>query len=228
MNEKRYEVAVVGVTLNAVTPMMEAFRIAPSVPGWSIRNHLDEGLQAKVAAAGGVDHTSLARMIGLVETTVEDGAEAVLLTCTVFSPHVATLQRIFPVPIIAADVAMLETAAGLGRRTAILCTFPASLGSSLAMFRAAGQSLGGEVDGEVFLVDGALDALAVGDRSRHDDLVEASVRAHAADFGAVVLAQMSMAAVVERLPGFPVPILTSPTCAVTALREAIARRRATT
>ncbi|TBW39014.1 hypothetical protein EYW49_07740 [Siculibacillus lacustris] len=224
MTETQHPIAVISVTLNAVAPMMLAFREAPTDIAWRIRHTLDEGLQATVTARGGVDHHGLCRMIGLIERAVDDGAQAVLLTCTVFSPHLATLQRLFPVPIVAADLAMLEAAAKLRRRTAILCTFPASLATSEAMFRAAAAALGLTADVEVALVDGALAALSAGDRARHDDLVAAAARRLAADFQVIVLAQMSMAAVAERLSDVPVPVLTSPACAVAALRAAITHR----
>jgi Asp/Glu/hydantoin racemase len=224
MSRTRSDIAVVGVTLAAVAPMMAAFRGLPAGEVWRVRNHLDEGLQAKVAAEGGVTHASLYRMTGILERAVEDGADAVLLTCTVFSPHVAMFRRFFPVPIVAADLAMLDAAAKLARPTAILCSFPATLGTSLEMFEAAARAAGLPAEGEVYLVEGALDALADGDRTRHDDLVEARVRALSPRFGAIVLAQMSMAGAADRLTDLAVPVLTSPGCAVAAVRAALADR----
>ncbi len=222
MTETPETIAVVGVTLDAVGPMVDAF--AASTRPRRIRHHLDEGLRAKVAADGGVTHASLYRMTGIVEQAVDDGADAVLLTCTVFSPHVATLRRFFPVPIVAADVAMLEAAARLDRPAAILCTFPASLGTSLDMFHEAVRREGTSAVGETFLVDGAADALAAGDRERHDALVEARARALARRGGAIVLAQMSMTAAARRLVDLTVPVLTSPACAVAAVDAALAAR----
>ena len=61
------------------------------------------------------------------------------------------------------------------------------------------------------MCDGAFDALSAGDRERHDELVRAGLRELIADVDVVVLAQASMARVVETLPDeSPVPILSSP------------------
>lgn len=220
------KVAVVSVTLNAVLPMMAGFAAADGGAPWGVTNYLDEGLQANVQADGGVRERSLSRMTELLEKAIEGRADAVLLTCTVFSPHLDLFRRRFPLPIIGADVAMLEMAAKLRRRTAILCTFPASLDTSLAMFRSAAERIGAPGDAEVFLVEEAFEALAAGDRLRHDELVAASARVHAAGFEALVFAQMSMAAAAERLTDCAVPVLTSPACAVAAVRNAIESRRA--
>jgi hypothetical protein len=60
--------------------------------------------------------------------------------------------------------------------------------------------------------DGAFDALAAGDRDRHDELVRDGLRALIAEVDVVVLAQASMARVVETLDESErtVPILSSP------------------
>ncbi|MEZ0214308.1 MAG: aspartate/glutamate racemase family protein [Xanthobacteraceae bacterium] len=213
------------VTLNAVLPMMAGFAAARG-ESWGVTNYLDEGLQANVRSDGGVTARSLHRMEGLLERAVEGQVDAVLLTCTVFSPHIASFRARFPLPIIGADVAMLDKAAGLHRRTAILCTFSASLATSLEMLRRAAERIGAPCEAEAFLVDGALEAMAAGDRARHDDLVVASAKAHAQNFDALVLAQMSMAGAADQLTACGVPVLTSPNCAIDAVRKAIDRRRA--
>jgi len=213
------DVAVISVTLNAVTPMMAGF--AADGGGWGVKNYLDEGLQADVAADGGVKDRSLSHMGALIGRAIAGGAEAVLLTCTVFSPYLPALRQIFSVPLIGADVAMLEAAAKLGKRTAILCTFPASLETSLAMFEGAAKAQGTGARGEVFLVEGALDAMRAGDRARHDALIVEAIARHATSHEVIVLAQMSMMAAAASIRDCPVPILTSPACALEAVKEAL-------
>lgn len=213
-------IAVISVTLNAVTPMMRRFAQEPGA--WAVTNLLDEALQAEIAAEGRVTDRAMAQMGGLLGRAAAIRAEAVLLTCTVFSPSLPALRQLFAMPLIGADVAMLEQAAALRRRTAILCTFPAALAGSAAMFEAAS----GGVPADVTLVEGAQAAMAAGDSARHDALIAEAVRAKARTHQAVVLAQMSMAGAAALLPEFlapdaPVPLLTSPDCAVAALRAAL-------
>lgn len=218
MSEKIHEVAVISVTLNAVTPIMAGFAGAAAAKNWRVKNYLDEGLQANIAADGGVKARSLCRMVDLIGKAIEGGAEVVLLTCTVYSPYIAVFRQMFSVPIIGADMAMLEMAAGLGGKTAILCTFPAAVTPSLAMFQDLAAQLGIEVEATSILVPGALAALTAGDRKQHDELVAASVISHAGRYQTVVLAQMSMASAATLVPDCPVTLLTSPGCAVTAIQ----------
>ncbi|ONG47270.1 hypothetical protein BKE38_24240 [Pseudoroseomonas deserti] len=208
-------IAVISVTLNAVTPMMRRFSQEPGA--WAVTNLLDEALQAEIAAEGRVTDRSMAQMGALLGRAAAIKAEAVLLTCTVFSPYLPALRQLFAMPLIGADVAMLEQAAALQRRTVILCTFPAALAGSAAMFEAAS----GGVAADVVLVEGAQAAMAAGDPARHDALITEAIRAHAQNYEAVVLAQMSMAGAAALVPDCPVPLLTSPDCAVAALRTAL-------
>lgn len=219
MFEKRQDVAVISVTLNAVNPMMESLTHLDSAKSWRVKNYLDEGLQANIAEDGGVKDRSLCRMVNLIEKAVDGHAQAILLTCTVYSPYIAIFRQMFSVPIIGADLAMLEMAAKLESDTAILCTFPAAVEPSWAMFQGMAKQLGLPCKGTSILVEGALPALASGDRKGHDALVAASIRHHAKNYGAIVLAQMSMASAAALVPDCPVPLLTSPGCAVAAIQN---------
>ncbi|MDR1829023.1 MAG: aspartate/glutamate racemase family protein, partial [Methylobacteriaceae bacterium] len=89
------KVAMISVTLDAVIPMMRELRQLPSL---KVTNYLDEGLRELVRKEGGVTFNSIARMTGIMGHALYDGADAVLLTCTVFTPYLEKLQNLFSVP----------------------------------------------------------------------------------------------------------------------------------
>jgi Asp/Glu/hydantoin racemase len=213
------QIAIVSVTLNAATPLMATFNGAAADAAWTLRNYLDEGLQDVVQREGGVTARSVARLTRLVGAAVDDGADAILLSCTVFSPYLDLLQGLFSTPVVGADCAMLRQAAGLRKKTAILCTFPASVESSERLFRLESARYGATCDVTTILLSDAAAALKAGDRPGHDRIIAKRAIDLARDHEAIVLAQISMASAAGLLTDLAVPVLTSPDCAISALKK---------
>ena len=73
------------------------------------------------------------------------------------------------------------------------------------------------------MVDGALPALLAGDTVLHDRLVVAALQESAPESDVIVLAQATMARVLEALANEPlaVPVLASPQLALAEVRKAI-------
>lgn len=216
------KIGIVSVTINAAAPLTGRFAATAAGEGWVLRNYLDEGLQELVGREGGVTPRSIARLTRLIGTALDDGATALLLTCTVFTPYGEMLQSLFAVPVLGADSAMLEQAAATGRKTAILCTFPAAVETSARMFRQAVIRAGSAGEAETLLLPEAATAMQRGDRAAHDRLIAEKAASLASSYGQIVLAQMSMAGAAELLVDCPVPVLTSPGCAVVALKDVFA------
>lgn len=201
---------LISVTRNAVEPIMQvAFGTT-----LQITNYLDEGLQALVREEKGVTDKSVARMVGLIDRAIQDGAEVVLLTCTVFTPIIDRLQTLFSVPIISADGAMLEQAVKLNKKTAILCTFPASIQSSSTVFESIAAREGIDVKPDMFLLEDAAQANKNGDKELHDRLIAKKAVELSNQYEVIVLAQISMSQAVLLLQDVEATVLTSPKSAV--------------
>lgn len=207
-------VGVISVTINAVVPMMAAFRQQKDIHAV---NYLDEGLYALVQREGKLSDDSMARMTGLIGQAIRDGAEALLLTCSVFTPATDRLQRIFSVPIVSADGAMLEQAAKYGKKTAILCTFPAAVDAASVAFQAAAERLNTAAEADVFLLENAARALQADDKGLHDQIIRNRVVELDKRYSVIVLAQISMSEAVSRLENISACVLTSPGSAIEAL-----------
>lgn len=210
------KIGMISVTLNAVPPMLQTLRES----GFrEVQNYLDEGLQALVQAEGAVTSKSLCRMVALIERAVQDGAEAIVLTCTVFTPYWQRLQALFTIPLFSADGVMLEQVAALNQKTAILCTFPASIKSSLAVFKEAAARQGTMGDADAFLLEDAARAIGQGNKPLHDSLIARKADSLGSEYKAVVLAQISMAQAAALVQNKDTKVYTSPASIVRELKK---------
>lgn len=210
-------IGVISVTLNAIYPLMQIF--SEQTGKYGVKNYLDEGLQELVQKEGGITDHSFNRMVALMTKAVEDGADGILLTCTVFTPYIEWLQQLFSVPVISADGAMLREAAEANKKTAILCTFLASVQSSAEMYRYYCKKLDIENNMDVFFLEDAALAIKHGNKEEHDQCIARKAMALAKDYDLIVLAQLSMAPAKVLLEHCPKPVFTSPSSAVNALNH---------
>lgn len=214
--EKR--VGVIHATLNAVQPMLDAFhRYEPSV---TVLNFLDEGLLLAVNEQGGVTPEILRRFTSLIEKAVESKIDGILLSCTVFSPHVPLIKHFFPVPIVSVDGAMLEQAVNAGSRIGVIATVAAAGPTTARQIEEIAAQKGKNVQVDVAICTEAFAKLQV-DPSTHDRLIRETAIALADKVDAIVLAQISMARAAVRMEEIKVPVLTSPKSSIMAIMQAL-------
>src|SRR5205823_6384409 len=110
---------------HAVVPAMAPMRetIAREMPEARVLNLLDEGLLSEVERLGGLAPECVDRLATQVELAVRAGAQAVLLTCTAYSPVVGEVQSRFPdVLVLAVDQVMVDQAVTQATRIGVLAT----------------------------------------------------------------------------------------------------------
>ena len=99
------QIALVSVTLNAVNPMTEY--LSSRDPELHLVNYLDSYLLEKVGNEGGINDSSVRRMFDMLSTACADGADGVILTCTIFSPYVQYFSGLLSRPVVCPDGACL-------------------------------------------------------------------------------------------------------------------------
>jgi aspartate/glutamate racemase len=189
---------------------------------------VDAGLLA-AAIDHGVDDEVRASVLRHVRSLVDDGAEAVLVTCSSIGEAVELAAAQLDVPVLRVDEPMARQAVELAReragesqpRIVALATLEATLGPTGRLIERAAAETGGGVDVSAQVVPDAAAARARGDQAEHDRLVREAVIAAAGTAEVLVLAQASMAAAVADVE-LGVPVLTSPTGGVAALLDAVA------
>jgi Asp/Glu/hydantoin racemase len=210
--------------IHAVAPAMPPMRetLAAELPEARVLNLLDEGLLSEVERRGGLTPECVARLTTQVGLAIDAGADAVLLTCTAYSPVVGEVQAHFPnVPVLAVDQVMIDQAVSQARRIGVLGTVPAGIAQQVDLLEQAAAASGKEIVVIQSVHPAAMAALQRGDGDTHDEILLAALPALAAQVDVVLLGQASMARLKPRLPALPVPVLTSPALAVARLREVL-------
>ena len=208
-------VGLIHATPLAMPPVSEAF--ARELPEVRVLHLLDEGLLAVLEPDGSIGPRATDRMARVVGLARDAGAGLIQLTCSAYSPLVPMLRQLAPVPVLAIDDVLVETAVGRGRRIGLIST------QSLTeqALRAAASRAGTDIDLEAIVYREAFEALARGDGDGHDRLLGERIRAMA-DRDVIVLGQASMARVVSTLPAeLAGRVLASPGLAVAEARRAL-------
>jgi Asp/Glu/hydantoin racemase len=153
----------------------------------------------------------------------EAGADIILVTCSSIGPAVEAAEPLIGVPVLRVDRPMADRAVTTGRRVGVIATLSTTLDPTSDLIRRRALAANRDVALTSRLCEGAFDALMGGDAARHDAIVGKALAELAAAVDVIVLAQASMARVVESLPAEvrKTPILASPPLAIDYLASVL-------
>lgn len=184
---------------------------------------LDARLDSDADQAGGLTSALRRRMLSLIGYAVDGGAEAILLSCSMYGPVVTLAHQLYGRPMLTSDEALFAEAAERGKQIVVLGSLDSAVADSVARFRAAHDVARG-TDAAISLVGvsarGAAQAALAGDHPKLLDCLENAVAGPAAGADLVILAQYSLAPVHAKLQArLGVPVLSGPLLAARRLRE---------
>ena len=184
--------------------------------GQKIFNMVDESLLCDIIARGCCPPATAKRLVGHVMAADEAGADVVLVTCSSMGRAVEASRALVKAKVLRVDEPMADRAVSIGTRIGVIATLPSTLEPTAALIQTRAAAAGKEIELTPRVVEGAFEAVMSGNGARHDELVGAALRDLARRVDVIVLAQASMARVVESLgkEDKPVPILSSPRSAV--------------
>jgi Asp/Glu/hydantoin racemase len=187
-------------------------------------NIADDSLIKDVIARGTLTPLTAKRVLGHLSSAEQAGADMILVTCSSIGPAVDAAAPQIGVPVIRVDQPMADRAVATGRRVGVIATLSTTLQPTADLIRRRAQHAGREIELTSHLCDGAFDALMSGDAPRHDAMVGKALTELASKVDVIVLAQASMARVVDALPpeARKVPILASPPLAIEHLATLLA------
>ncbi|MGO8672301.1 MAG: aspartate/glutamate racemase family protein [Capsulimonadaceae bacterium] len=191
--------------------------LADLAPEIDARHRVDESLLADSRTAGTVTPDIDRRIASAVTSAREEGACAVLCTCSTIAgaAEVAGLQA--GVPVIRVDRPMAAAAVATGRRIMVVAALADAIAPSRALLFAEAQKADVDIDVRVVVVSGSWRLFESGDQSGYVAMIAARLQAIRNPGDVIVLAQASMAGAAGLCPNYPVPILTSPRLAIEAL-----------
>ncbi|MFI7637702.1 aspartate/glutamate racemase family protein [Nonomuraea sp. NPDC049400] len=211
-------VAVVNATPASIQPAADGLGEGfPEATAWHL---LDDRLVTEADAAGGMTPALTRRMLALIDYAVRGGADAVLLSCSMYGPVAGLARRLHEVPVTGSDEAMF---AEVARRRPGTVLVLGSLDSAAADSARRLKEVADGVEVRAVSAPGAAAAAAA-----HDwpGLTDALARAAVPGLGGVevvLLGQYSISPVrAELADRLGLPVLSPPLAAARALREALA------
>jgi Asp/Glu/hydantoin racemase len=186
------------------------------LPNVNVFNLVDDSLIKDVIACGELRPAVARRVAQHVAVAEDAGADFILVTCSSIGRAVETAATLASVPVLRVDQPMADRAVASARRIGVIATLPTTLEPTADLIRRRAAVARKQVDVVSKLCEGAFDSLMAGDAATHDERVAAALHELAGQVDVIVLAQASMARVIDGLPNDErrVSILTSPAIAV--------------
>lgn len=186
------------------------------LPGVNIFNIVDDSLVKNIAARGEVTPSIYKRVADYVASAEDSGADYVLVTCSSIGAPVEAAAEKAGIPVLRVDQPMADIAVQTGKRIGVIATLQTTLQPTSELVKRRAVLAGKEIERTSLVVEGAFEALMSGDAAKHDELVAGALRKLSKEVDVILLAQASMARVVETLSeeDKKVPIVASPPNAI--------------
>jgi len=181
-------------------------------PGVRVLHFVDESLIKNTIAAGQLEKATMRRLIDLVGSTFDAGADVTLVTCSSVGPAVDMAAALHDRPVLRVDRPMAEEAVATGTKIGVLATLSTTLEPTADLVRRVAAEQGKDIEIVEHLCEGAFEAVMAGDGATHDRIVGSALTDAMRGVDAIVLAQASMARVLSTLPDGAVaaPVFSSP------------------
>ena len=186
------------------------------LPGVETFNIVDDSLVKNIREAGRITATIEMRVAGYLTSAAYAGADYILVTCSSVGPAVEAGAKGIPTPVLRVDLPMADKAVATGKKIGVVATLATTLEPTAELIERRAALAGKKIELTSKLVEGAFEALMAGDGATHDAKVAAALKELSQQVDVIVLAQASMARVVDSLKPEDkrVPILASPGIAV--------------
>jgi Asp/Glu/hydantoin racemase len=212
--------------IHTVAGLVPRFRelAAELIPAVETFDIVDETLLRDATREGRVSLDTARRLFAHLAAAERHGADAILVTCSSVGGVVDAARPFAGVPLLRVDQAMAEQAVERGARIGVLATLWSTLRPTAVLIERTAREADRTVEVRDRLCDGAFEALREGDTARHDELVRGGLRELIGWAEVIVLAQASMARVVETLSDDErrTPILSSPRLGMERMRDILA------
>jgi Asp/Glu/hydantoin racemase len=186
------------------------------LPGVNVFNIADDSLVKGIIASGSLTPTIARRVASYLESAELAGADYIMVTCSSIGPAVEAAAKLIGVPVLRVDQPMADQAVRAGKKIGVIATLRTTLEPTADLIQRRAAVAGKQIELKSRLCEGAFDALMSGDAATHDTKVAAALKELSKQVDVIVLAQASMARVVDTLSpeNKRVPILASPAIAV--------------
>ena len=186
-------------------------------------NIVDDSLIKNTIASGKLMPDTARRVVNYAGSAQDAGADYILFTCSSIGAAVEAAASLTKVPVLRVDQPMADKAVQLGKKIGVIATLATTLQPTSDLVSRRATAAGKEIELVSKLCEGAFDALMKGDAATHDQKVGDALKQLSKEVDVIVLAQASMARVVDTLNEAErkIPILASPPIAMEYLASVL-------
>ncbi|MFZ5836649.1 MAG: aspartate/glutamate racemase family protein [Pseudomonadota bacterium] len=189
-------------------------------PGLAIRHVVREDLLHQAVAEGGVTAPVTAAARAAFSGLVDEGAQAVICTCSTIGAVAESFDADAPVPVMRIDRPMADNAVMLGNHIAVCGALSTALAAAMDLMHSSARDMN---RANVTIIDhlfaSAWKYFQQGDLDGYHREVARGLRGAALTADVIVLAQASMHGAIAHCPEITIPIWSSPE---TGFRAALA------
>ena len=191
--------------------------------GINVFNIVDDSLIKDVISKGELTANTARRVVNYVGSAEAAGADFILVTCSSIGAAVEASAPLTKVPVLRVDQPMADLAVQTGTKIGVVATLPTTLAPTSDLVKRRAAIAGKEIQLTSRLCEGAFEALMSGDAAKHDEMVANALRELSTQVDVILLAQASMARVVDSLSEADkrVPIIASPPQAIKHLASVL-------
>lgn len=177
---------------------------------------VDESLLKDIIKDGCLKKPTALRVANHVLSADQAGTDMILVTCSSIGKGTELGRELVETPVMRVDEPMAAAAIEIGARIGVVATLPSTLNPTVDLIKRQGA---GNLEVIPKLCEGAFEAVISGDGTTHDRIVGEGILELVNQVDVIVLAQASMARVVNNLPAdkVTIPVLSSPRLAIEKL-----------
>lgn len=201
------KVAVIHTGPVTVEPIQKTF--ASLASDLTIANIIDDSLLKDAMAEGHVTSRITQRMCWYFAAAEQLEADVILNACSTVGEASDVAAQTVGIPVVKVDEAMARKAASIGENIALIATVPTTVGPSTRLIEKCAREIGRNATVKSILCSSAFELLLKGDATGHDRAVIGEIEKAAKEADVVVLAQVSMARLLDLMDDPEVPVLAS-------------------
>ena len=181
---------------------------------------VDESLLKDIIRDGCLSKPTARRVVGHILSAEQAGTDAILVTCSSIGKATELGRELVNLPVLRIDEPMASEALKVGSRIGVVATLPSTLNPTVDLIKRQATQ---DINVTAKLCEGAFEAVISGDAATHDKIVSEGILGLIAQVDVIVLAQASMARVINTLPvdKVTVPVLSSPRLAIEHLAQSL-------
>lgn len=209
-------IALISAVTAAIAPARSALdELYPEAEVWNI---LDDRLLSDADDRGGLDDALRARMVRLIDHALAEGADGVLLTCSLYGPVASDVRR--DAPVLAPDEAAFREIAMAGYGSVlVVASFEGARDDSVERLEETLREAGSATAVTGIAVPAAMAATKAQDSRALLAALSEACAPHTPKVDAVFLAQYSLAPAAHDLAlALGIPVLSGPASSAVALR----------